>query len=221
MNRYRSADWKAFRNEVIRLDGGRCVRCCRSPSDGVVLQVHHKRYSFGLKPWEYPHDLCETLCRGCHAEEHGKIIPRFDWEHVGYDDLGEPSGACDYCGTSIRYVFLVQHEKWSAMEVGEICCDNLTCTLAASEHMDSARRHMERRKRFVSSCRWSNDEAGACWIRQNSIALRVIPIDGAFKLHVNGTLGRLVFQSIIDAKMKAFDLIESGTIARYFRNPRA
>ena len=159
MKPYRSTDWKEFRNDVIRLDGGVCVRCSRGPSDGVVLQVHHKQYLFGHKPWEYPYELCETLCRGCHAAEHGKIMPRFGWDQVGWDDLGDLTGKCDYCGTEIRYVFLIQHKKWHTMEVGEICCDNLTCSQVASEHMESIRRFSARRKRFVSSSRWMIDKS--------------------------------------------------------------
>jgi hypothetical protein len=32
-------------------------------------------------------------------------------------------GECEYCGTQIRHSFLVEHEKWRAMEVGEQCSD--------------------------------------------------------------------------------------------------
>ncbi|MCX7257277.1 MAG: hypothetical protein NTZ64_11205 [Polaromonas sp.] len=126
MKPYRSREWKIFRNEVIRLDGGACSNCGKTASDGAILQVHHKQYFSGRSPWDYPYNLCETLCKGCHAAEHGLIPPKFGWEHVGWDDLGELNGICECCGTSIRYIFLVQHPKWNPMEVGEICCDNLT-----------------------------------------------------------------------------------------------
>lgn len=217
MDLYRSSLWNNFRQEVIRLDGGVCVRCGRGPSEGVNLQVHHKHYRPGHKPWEYPHDACETLCSGCHAVEHGKIAPRFGWEHVGYEDLGEPNGTCDYCGTAIRHVFLVQHEKWPTMEVGEICCDNLTSTQVASGHMDSLRRFTARQKRFVSSPRWEMDSSGTHQIRQGDVRLAVVPVDGRFKLRVNGQLGKLTFLSLLDAKMKAFERIESGAIDAYFK----
>lgn len=52
-NLYASEKWANFRAKVIALDGGECVACGRSVSDGVVLQVHHKLYISGRKPWEY------------------------------------------------------------------------------------------------------------------------------------------------------------------------
>jgi hypothetical protein len=128
MHHYCTADWRAFRAKVIDLDGGICLTCGRNKANGAVLQVHHKQYLPGHKPWEYPFELCETMCSGCHAALHGHVPPRFGWEHAGWDDLGDLTGTCECCGTSIRYVFMLQHPKWYAMEVGEICCDNLTST---------------------------------------------------------------------------------------------
>lgn len=96
MKSYSSREWKIFRENIIRLDGGACTVCGRTKIDGVILQVHHKKYIQGHKPWEYPAELCETLCQGCHASEHGVIPPKFGWEHIGYDDLGEPSGICEH-----------------------------------------------------------------------------------------------------------------------------
>lgn len=92
MNPYRSNQWKAFREQIIELDGRVCVRCGRNASAEVILHVHHKHYVAGRKPWEYPYNQCETLCSGCHAAEHGKIRPPFGWEHIGYEDLGDVIG---------------------------------------------------------------------------------------------------------------------------------
>nr|VFK49489.1 MAG: hypothetical protein BECKTC1821D_GA0114238_10796 [Candidatus Kentron sp. TC] len=132
-NKYRSNRWIEFREELIELDGGACVRCGRRRDDGAVLQVHHKEYLKGKAPWEYPFGFFETLCRRCHAEEHGKIRPESGWEYVGEDDLGGLYGNCERCATEIRYVFFVQHPKWEPMAVGTICCDDLTGTKLASD----------------------------------------------------------------------------------------
>lgn len=103
--------WTEFRRSVIELDGGKCTMCGRL-EDEVTLQVHHKRYITGRKPWEYGTKDCVTLCKGCHATEHGIIMPQHGWEYGGEEDLGDLSGICEKCGTSIRYVFIVYHEKW-------------------------------------------------------------------------------------------------------------
>lgn len=224
MDDYRSAAWKTFRAEVLRLDGYACTHCEKKATDGAVLHVHHKRYLTGHKPWEYPHDLCATLCSGCHAAEHGHIPPKFGWDLIGCDDLGDLIGECEYCGTAIRHSFMITHAKWRAMEVGEQCCDNLTCTQAASDHMESQRRHLDRRKRFVSSTRWRRDYAGGdLWIKQKQIFVSLVGNAGTYRLRMNGKVGKKVFPSELDAKAAAFDLIESGAVSAWLakhRSPR-
>jgi len=215
MNLYRTADWAKFRSEIIKLDGGVCLTCGRSKVDGAVLQVHHKQYLPGHKPWEYPFDLCETICSRCHASLHGVIPPKFGWEHVGWDDLNDLTGTCECCGTSIRYVFLIQHPKWRTMEVGEICCDNLTSSQVASGFMESKRRFSHRLKRFVSSSRWSVRQGNVHHIRQKRLNLQVVPMGGGFLLRVEGRLGKLRFASVNEAKAKAFEIIESGEAEKY------
>lgn len=220
MNGYRSASWHEFRQEVLRLDGYACKHCHRSRSDGVRLHVHHKRYIAGRKPWEYPHAMCETLCSGCHAAEHGIIPPKFGWTFIGYDDLGDLSGECEYCGTAIRHSFLVEHRQWGAMEVGEYCCDKLTSTREATEHLESLRRHLDRRKRFVSSTRWMQEYPGVLSIKQKGIFVELVKHEGAYRLRVHGQLGKKEFPSVVDGKAGAFDLIDSGAISRWLNKRR-
>jgi len=222
VNPYRSADWHAFRREVIALDGGACNRCGSRADDGAVLQVHHKQYLVGRKPWEYPFQLCEAICRGCHAVEHGKIPPRTGWEFIGCDDLGDLSGSCDYCGEQIRHVFLVCHPAWSAMEVGTVCCDKLTSTDEASAHLTAVVRMNTRRKTFVSSPRWYTDSQPFHTINQRTAAgwkvqITVAPYRGGYLLVIEGRSGKRVFPSVITAKAAAFDACESGEIDAWLR----
>jgi len=219
LNPYESADWKRFRAAVIKLDGGVCSRCGRAPDDGAILQVHHKEYLRGRLPWEYRYDACETLCKGCHAAEHGHIPPNYGWEFAGHEDLGDLVGECEKCGTQIRHVFLILHQHWGALEVGEICCDNLTCTELASNHMDSIRRYNERRKTFVSSSRWIAPNGSTERIVQKGIAVEVIKSDG-FHLRIFGHDGKLRFDSPLEAKSKVFDLIECGAISDFLERKR-
>lgn len=39
------------------------------------LNVHHKYYVRGKKPWEYVDDVLVTLCESCHQKRHEKQIP--------------------------------------------------------------------------------------------------------------------------------------------------
>ena len=216
MQNYHSKDWASFRSEVFRLDNHTCTKCGRKSSDGIILQVHHKEYIQGHKPWEYPYELCETICKGCHASIHGIIAPKFGWEHAGWDDLGDLIGTCECCGTPIRYVFLIHHQNWHSMEVGEVCCDNLTCSQVASSYMESKRRYDDRRKRFVSSPRWAINHRNNYQIKHKSFYIEIIGQDEEFKIHINCKTGRMSFPSLLEAKIKVFDVIESGELKNYY-----
>lgn len=210
MQGYRTSDWKAFRQQVIALHDHVCVRCERGPEDGAVLQVHHKHYVTGRKPWDYPYEACEALCKGCHAAEHGKIPPKHGWEFHGFSDLGDLSGICDLCGTAYRYAFMVSHPNWIAMEVGEVCCDHLTSTDTATEFMEDRRRRADKKKRFVQSPRWSVSKNGVHRITQNTIEVEIRRESAGFRLKVAGVRGQRLYEELLEAKVRVFDFIESG-----------
>ncbi|MFG0583988.1 HNH endonuclease [Pseudomonas sp. zjy_9] len=212
VNLYADKKWAAFRERVIALDGGECVVCNRSRSDGVVLQVHHKRYISGRKPWEYDTFDCETLCRGCHAREHGEIMPDTGWDYVGEDDLGELVGNCELCDTAIRYVHYVQHMHWEQMGVGTDCCDRLTGTKEASE----AKLRMGRFKRFMSPERWSLDSGGQKTTYKGFNAVVVVE-RGVCKLQINGIVGSKQHESLAAAQSYLFDFIDEGEAKDFFQ----
>lgn len=225
MNLYRSAEWSAFRRQVILLDGGACNRCGVLESSGAVLQVHHKQYFAGRLPWQYPFQLCEALCKGCHAAEHDILPPRSGWEFIGCDDLDDLSGSCEYCGESIRHVYMVQHPAWGVMEVGTDCCDNLTGTTEASAYRAKQQRINNRRKTFVSSPRWYTDSPPFHTINHKTAAGRkvqitVMPFAGGHALSIEGKVGKRVFRSIIEAKAAAFDACEFGELDAWLTRSR-
>jgi hypothetical protein len=211
----KNAGWKNFRAEVIELDGGSCVRCGRSLKDGAILHVHHKEYIKGCLPWNHPYNLCETLCRGCHASEHGIIPPKTGWEFLDEEDLGDLCGTCDYCGNDIRYVFYVFHPNWDPLGVGTICCDNLTGTETASTRVRLA----SRRERFVSSSRWEKSD-GVFSIRQQRINVYIHPTPEGFRIWMNDRKGKKLFLTLEDAKKAAFDVIENGEAEEYLRKKK-
>jgi hypothetical protein len=209
---YSKHQWSAFRAEVIELDDNRCRRCGRSAADGATLQVHHKLYVPRRLPWEYPYTDCETLCKGCHASEHGIIHPSFGWHLLGEDDLGGLSGSCEACQTEIRYVFFIHHPHWEPLAVGTDCCDRLTGTPEASE----IRRFHSRLFRFISSPRWSTTDDTTS-IRQKGIELDIVGTHGQFRMVMNGRRGKKVFSSLTDAKTAAYEVIENGMAGNYLK----
>lgn len=216
MKPYSTSNWKEFRDSVIELDGNKCS-CCGRNGNEVVLQVHHLRYINGLKPWEYATNDCITLCRGCHATEHGIIKPNFGWEYQGYEDLGELIGTCEKCDTPLRHVFYIFHENWGTIGVGTYCCDTLTDTDVASNLVESQRRYDERKKRFLKSKRWKQ-EINTYKIRQANFDIEINQNELEFFIKILHLKSETPYKSLEDAKSKVFDVIESGELIEYIKN---
>jgi len=214
---YRVEQWHSFRDGIVALDGHACRRCGKSREQGAILQVHHLEYQAGQAPWDYPPSAVETLCKGCHAAEHGIIRPPIGWEFLGRDDAGDLCEHCEYCGTEIRYIFYIWHPNWEPMAVGEICCDNLTGTQLASNFVESQRRFQSRLARFLASSRWRTDY-GVVSIRQQKIRVDIHQVGpSAFRIHMNYLPGRQVFSTLEDAKIAAFRVIEDGRASEYLK----
>ncbi|NDK54772.1 hypothetical protein [Pontibacter fetidus] len=60
------------------------------------LEVHHKYYKVGLKPWEYPNDALTTLCWCCHNELHQNskvpVLDEYDNEIGEYTNCSRCNG---------------------------------------------------------------------------------------------------------------------------------
>jgi len=215
MKLYRQRAWKAYCAEQIKLHDGVCAHCLRSGTE-VVLQVHHTKYEMGRLPWEYPYDECEVLCRGCHAKEHGIIMPSKDWEFIGEDDLGGLDGECEKCGKELRYTHMVTHANWGTMIVGEKCCDNLTESTVGTEQHAKFLNHVNRRKRFIDSPKWVVAPNGIRSIQRANIAIETVPTsDGTFSLNLDGVKGKAIHATLLDAQISVFDYVESGKAAQY------
>jgi hypothetical protein len=213
---YRSEKWGSFREQILDLDGYSCRRCGKRQAGGAILQVHHTVYLAGHLPWDYPPSSCETLCKGCHAAQHGKIRPQTGWELLGWDDSDDLCEHCENCGTEIRYVFHIWHLNWEPLAVGEICCDHLTCSELASNFLESQKRYESRLARFLDSPRW-RVEFGIASIRQNKIRVDIHEVSpSGFRIYMNWRAGKRVFETLVDAKRAAFSVISDGSVRRYF-----
>lgn len=59
--------WSKFRKIVFSKRGRSCEKCGSKRN----LQIHHPRYIYGRKAWEYTTDEVMALCRDCHKKIHG------------------------------------------------------------------------------------------------------------------------------------------------------
>ena len=60
------SEWKAFRQFIFVVRGDSCEICGKNKE----LQIHHKHYIKGRKPWEYLPDEVMVVCHTCHSKLH-------------------------------------------------------------------------------------------------------------------------------------------------------
>ena len=58
--------WLAFRKFIFAVRGKKCELC----GSTKILQVHHPKYKYGKKAWEYNCNEVVVLCKKCHEREH-------------------------------------------------------------------------------------------------------------------------------------------------------
>ncbi len=204
--------WEQFRAQVIDADRGRCVRCQKSRGEGSILHVHHKTYIPGRAYWDYPFELMETLCAGCHAKDHGIISPDCGWVLVS-DEVYGSLQPCDYCGTLHRYSFHVTHPNWPPMNVGCDCCNLLTQTQEASEREHRMKTRARRREHFITSSQWQWDDEncdGAFRWFVMGFHIRITSESQGWRVSLGCYRGGHLYPTPGEAKAAAFDAIESG-----------
>lgn len=64
---YKRPEWQRKRLEVMQVAQFECEFCGSSTK---TLNVHHKVYIKGHKPWEYTNEQLECLCEECHERTH-------------------------------------------------------------------------------------------------------------------------------------------------------
>lgn len=81
----RDVRWQKLRLEAMESSSWKCQEC-----GGVdFLNVHHKRYVAGRKPWEYAISELKVLCENCHRKIHGL---------VSVPDEGQTEDGNHWCG---------------------------------------------------------------------------------------------------------------------------
>lgn len=63
--------WQKKRLKIMERDNFTCQMCSDTHS---TLTVHHKRYVWGRKPWEYTDKDLITFCEDCHSLISASII---------------------------------------------------------------------------------------------------------------------------------------------------
>ncbi len=201
-NYYNRKAWREYREKCISLAGDACERCGATG----ILQIHHPEYQPGLKPWEYPIEFCEVLCRKCHAEIHGKIPPSGGWIILDSDlERNEPSEEipCGYCQREIRWHFTIYHPNCGELVVGSECAENLSLGIEVKE----LKSYQRRLRTFIVSPRWSETPKGYK-ISYREYSVLVYQRGSRWRLKIDNEWGKEDFENISKAKERAFMVID-------------
>jgi hypothetical protein len=210
---YSAQQWKVFRAKVIEKDFGRCSLCERTREEGIILQVHHKIYFPGRKPWDYEFSMVQTLCKRCHSIEHGIIPPMSGWDYHWSNDIGDISGKCDYCEKPLRHEHLITHQKWPALIVGSMCCDKLTGTGNGKKYEQL----LNRERIFKKLERWTTSTNGA-ETRHHGNIIVISRSDLGYTLSINKTIGRKIFETFEDAQNHYLVILHNGSLNNFLQS---
>lgn len=64
----RRPEWQRKRLEMMDAANFECEHCGEKEK---TLNVHHKYYTKGAEPWDYPDNALVCLCEDCHGKWHG------------------------------------------------------------------------------------------------------------------------------------------------------
>lgn len=67
---YRRPEWQKKRLEIMQAADFSCQEC---GNNTVTLNVHHRHYVKGAKPWEYKNHALVCLCEPCHKRRHNLV----------------------------------------------------------------------------------------------------------------------------------------------------
>ena len=215
---YRALSWRKKKEEILLRDNYTCQLCHRSVSEGVILQVHHPCYINDCHAWEYPNSVLITMCKGCHAAEHGIIPPKTGWiyeEEYDTEDYGAEQ--CELCGTYLRYVHVLRHPDWGFIMVGCECANNLLNNTIASDKEKERKERAEKWKRYMDSPKWKSRKNGyfyknnkgriIIWNNRGKYKLCYQLYDNNEDVEFYPTRGDGTYSSLREAKEKGFDIL--------------
>ena len=85
--------------------------------------------------------------------------------------------------------------------------------------MESLLRYINRKRNFVNSSRWKNI-GHFHLIKQALFEIKITEGENGFKLTIHGLKSDKNYESLIVAKEKVFDIIESGKLIEYCENKK-
>lgn len=134
-------------------------------------------------------------------------MPHKGWVLEGVDDLEDLIGACEWCGTSLRYAHHLSHPDGYRSVAGCSCAEKLTEDYTNPRRIEKA---LKRRNKWLISPRWKyfvwrwNSGIDA-YRGDDEIAIK--KENNKYRIWIRARMGLKLYNSVDDAKKAAFDAL--------------
>lgn len=140
-----------------------------------------------------------------------KVIDVLDGTREHYEN-------CNMCGKEeIRYVHIVNHSLIDhELRVGCVCAEKMTNDNQNPRQKENIIKNKSKRRKNWSKKNWKSSKNGNLYLQINNHWIVIFPdkFEGKYKVRIDQTIGRMLFNNIEDAKIAAFNGIE------YFKERR-
>lgn len=137
-------------------------------------------------------------------------LPNHDWILESVTDLGSLCGACQRCGTLIRYTHHCRHPIGISAIVGCICCGDITGNLPAAQQQErEVKNRSARLAKYLRSSRWYQTSTGNLTMTYHGNRITVFASGARYKAVAAGTFSKRSYPSIEAAKIAAFNFLAS------------
>lgn len=146
-------------------------------------------------------------------------FPHKGWKWVDVVDSRDNDGlsyeeypCCEFCDQSqIRYVHILEHPTFpDTINVGCDCAEQLTSDYAKPKLRErDLKNRSSRRTNFSDLKAWKASMKGNLWIDYEGHHIIVVSSAKGIFLRIDGKAGQIKYNSIREAKLKAFDVINN------------
>lgn len=135
-------------------------------------------------------------------------LPHRGWQLEDVVDLEDLIGACQRCGTQIRYEHHCTHPMGLEAVVGCICCGDITQDYERARRLEHELKNLGlARAKFLRSPLWHHSMAGNLTRIYRGFRITIFAYGAGFKAYAGDTCSRRVYPTAAAAKLAAFNFL--------------
>jgi hypothetical protein len=145
-------------------------------------------------------------------------LPNRGWVLLSVTDLGDLAGACQRCGTAIRYEHHCEHPMGVEAVVGCICCGDITQDYERAKRAETELKNLAiARSTFIVSPLWHRKINGNLTRIYRERRITVFAWRSGFKVYAGDVCSKRIYPSIDAAKLAAFNFLFNPRVKVFHR----